>query len=123
VRSAPYIDTEAAVVALLADFTPGTRTPVDLRDRLPYVRIYRIGGTDDGVTDAAQVAIDVFGVTRAEAWQVARTVQATMLDRPHATSAGVVDRVRTATGPTEAPYTDTTIRLVTATYEVQTRRR
>lgn len=121
---APYSDTEAMLVNVLADFgTTGTVTPDDLQDQLPFVKPARIGGADDGVTDVARVDVDVLAGTRAQAWDIARRLQQRLISAPiRVPGIGVIDRARTEVGPHEAPYEDETIRRVLATYRVSARR-
>lgn len=121
---APYSDIERILVVALGDFgATGTVLPADLPDSLPFVRPRRIGGNDNGVTDVARVVIDVFAVSRATAWDVARRVQQRMLSGPRRIpDIGIIDRATTNVGPQDAPYEDSRVRLVTAIYDVSSRR-
>jgi hypothetical protein len=120
----PYADVERMLVVDLAGFgQTGTVLPDGLPDALPFVRTRRIGGTDDGVTDRARVVVDVLAATRGQAWDVARHLQQHMLSGPRAVpGAGIIDRATTDVGPQDAPYEDVRVRLVTATYNVSSRR-
>lgn len=121
---APFSDVERMLVDVLADFGgTGTVLPTDLPSKLPFVRPRRIGGTDDGVTDRARVVIDVFAGTRAQAWDVARRLQQRMISGPRRVpGVGIIDRATTNVGPQDAPYEDQRVRLVTAIYDVSSRR-
>lgn len=121
---APYADVERLLVAVLADFGQvGTVLPSDLHAKLPFVRPRRIGGADDRVTDVARVVVDVFAVSRAVAWDLALRVQQRMISGPRLVpGAGVIDRATTNVGPQDAPYEDSRVRLVTAIYDVSSRR-
>ncbi|WP_329520507.1 phage tail termination protein [Spirillospora sp. NBC_01491] len=121
---APYADAEQLLVTALAGFgRTGTVLPDDLRDLPLFVRVRRLGGTDDRVTDQARIAVEVFAPTRAAAWETARLVQQRLISGPtRVPGAGVIDRVRTEVGPQDLPYEDPRIRCVSATYLVSARR-
>ncbi|WP_289009965.1 hypothetical protein [uncultured Thermomonospora sp.] len=120
----PYVDAEALLVAALADFGEvGTVLPDGLADLPLYIRVRRVGGADDRITDAARMAVDVFAPTRAAAWEQARLIQQHLISGPRAIpGAGIIDRVRTEVGPQETPYDTPGVRCVTAIYVVSSRR-
>lgn len=122
---APYPDVEVLLLEVLADLVdepPVTSTPVDLQDRMPMIRVRRIGGSSGALSQAPRVAVEVYAGTRGEAWTVARAVEQRMLTRRIRTASGMVDRADVETGPTQLAYTAEHIRLVSATYRVVTRR-
>lgn len=121
---APYSDVERLLVTALTEFgQTGTVLPTDLPSKVPFVRPRRIGGADDRVTDVARVVIDVFAASRAQAWEVARLLQQRMISGPRLVpGVGIIDRATTNTGPQDAPYEDERVRLVTAIYDVSSRR-
>lgn len=121
---APYSDVERMLVDLLTDFGgTGTVLPADLPSKLPFVRPRRIGGSDNGITDRARVVVDVFAATRAQAWETARLLQQRMISGPRRVpGVGIIDRATTNVGPQDAPYEDQRVRLVTAIYDVSSRR-
>lgn len=121
---APYSDVERMLVTALTDFgETGTVLPTDLPGMVPFVRPRRIGGNDDGVTDRARVVIDVFAGTRAQAWDIARRLQQRMISGPRRIpDVGIIDGATTNVGPQDAPYEDSRVRLVTAIYDVSSRR-
>lgn len=117
---APYANVERLLVADLADF--GKTGTIDDGTR-PFVRPRRIGGTDDGVTDRARVVVDVLAKTYAQAWDIARDLQQYMISGPRRVpGVGIIDRATTNVGPQEAPHDDQQTRLVTAIYDVSSRR-
>jgi hypothetical protein len=126
---APFVDVHAALTGLLADLVPGghvvTWTGTDLQQVLtsgPLIRVARLGGDDNRVTAVPRVDVDVFATTEAAGAPLAERVRQRLLSYPHATAAGVIDRVTTEVAPHEVPYDDAGVRLFTATYRIATRR-
>jgi hypothetical protein len=119
-----FIDIESAVMDLLSDIgTCGTVTPSNLQTVLPFIRVMRLGGTDDRFTDTARIDIDMFESTRPLVWTLAETVRQRMLSYPHTTNDGTIDFVVTSSAPFEVPWGDpTNVRRFVATYTVATRR-
>lgn len=115
-----FPDVEAVLVAALESFgTVDTVTPSDLQEQLPFIRVVRSGGPDDHVSDYPVVDLDVFGATRAQAWDLAAEI------RDHLRFAHAIrefDRVGTEVGPRELPWGDPGIRRIGATYRIVTRR-
>ena len=124
---AAFPDVEETLRELLSPVaTVGTFIPVDLKDRLPFIRPYRFAGSDDRITDRAMVGIDVFTGKRDAGVELAERVRQLLIAAPHAvtTSDGVVvvDNVSTAEAPHEVPWGDSAVRRWTATYAVALRR-
>lgn len=123
---AAYPDVQLLVCEALAGYAApqniGTVTPADLQDRLPFLRVHRIGGGDDFITDLARVDVEVHAGTAAQAWSLAREIQQQLISAPARTSSGVLDRCRTESGPQEIPHTNDAVRLVITTYRVAVRR-
>jgi hypothetical protein len=132
-------DVQEALAVVITPLLPGpthvdVETPPDLQDRLPFVRITRYGGPDDGITDHASVDVDVMHTSRALALQLANDIREELTSRPHrvTTAAGVMvlDRATTTTGPFEPPAAtsnnglrvDINLRRFTAAYRVSARR-
>lgn len=122
----PFPDIEVVLVELLLDLASGgagTATPSNLQDTMPYLRVQRIGGEDNGWTDAPLVAIDAFAADRPTAQALAEAVRQRLLTGPHTVDAGTVDNATTATGPNEVPWSDDqTVRRFAASYRVTARR-
>lgn len=117
---APFPDIEALLVTALAEFgETGTVTPDDLQSRLPFLRIRRLPGTGNLITDAPRVEILAFADTRAEAWSIAEGVRQRLLSNIRAVPK--VDRV-TSDGLQEFPWPDQSLRVVLSNYDVRTRR-
>lgn len=113
------------VAALLPDLgTVGGETSATLQDELPFIRVRRIGGTDDGVTDIARVDVRVYAGDLTSAEDLAETIRQRLISRPAATVYGVLDRAETEVGPQEVPGPDPeTYRVVSTTYRISVRRR
>lgn len=80
-----YPDAEQVAENLLADLGYACKwLPDDLEANLPVLLVTRIGGTDDGVTDRAEVQVDVWHVDRPQAWALASKVR----DRINALASG-----------------------------------
>lgn len=132
VEFAAFSDVEEVVMALL-ERAPALgdavqTLPPDMDGRV-VIRVLRVGGRDDGITDRALVDVSVFAPTYTQARTVAEQVRQRMLaaggtkvptaSRP----AGVlIDRCGTASGPTEIPYDNPDLRRKPATYQVDLRR-
>lgn len=115
------VDSCADVTA--ADSSIGTNTPSDLLSALPFIRVQRIGGEDDGYLDAALVAIDVFELTVSGAYTLAEQVRQRLISGPNTVAAGTIDKATTATAPNEVPWSDSQeLHRFAAVYRVTARR-
>jgi hypothetical protein len=129
-----YPDIESLLIDLLADFgTVDTVTPADLATVLPFIRISRIGGTDDRITDTARVDVDCFQSTRVLVQTMAEGVRQHLIAGPYVVLEGaVIDRITTLSGPFEVAWGASgsrstsrgydPIRRFTASYTVTARR-
>lgn len=122
---APFPKHARVVAAVVADLgTVGGETSTTLRDELPFIRVRRIGGTDDRVTDVARVDVRVYAVDLSAAETLSETIRQRLISRPSATAYGVLDRADTEVGPQEIPGPDPEqYRVVSTTYRVSVRRR
>lgn len=122
----PFPDIEAALVDLLLDLADGgagTVTPADLQGMMPYLRVQRFGGADDGITDALNVSIDAFAADRATSRALAEAVRQRLLTGPHVVGEATIDKAITLTAPNEVPWSDSqAVRRFTASYRVTARR-
>lgn len=122
-----YADAEAVVVAYLTAAVPSlagvsVELPNDLLQHLPYVRVTRVGGGDDYITDSALVDIDVFGSTRVQASDAARSVHNSMMHLRHTSVNGVlIDLVETQTGPSWVNWQDENIQRYVMSYRIDSR--
>lgn len=121
-----YADVEELLVIYLAP-VPGVRgvaveLPHDVLTRLPFIKVTRVSGGDDYLTDSATVDVDVFHATRAQASALARTVHARMMHLRHTAVNGVlVDSVETVNGPQWISYEDENLQRYVSTYLVESR--
>ena len=104
------------------DLHVGSEPPgPSLDTRLPFVVARRMGGPDDFFTDYPVIDIDVFGRSRAQAYDLAEGVRTALLAKPRV--GGVtIDTVQTRTFM-RRPWENTQIRRWGATYELSARRR
>lgn len=133
----PFPDIELVLLDFLAaipDAQVVTATGDTLTGRV--IQVERVGGNDDGITDAPRVRLRCYGTTRPDAWRLARDAQALLLRHGASTlitgpetaaeyPRGVqLDVVSTATPPRQAPEGTATrsVRVVDTTYEIQLRR-
>lgn len=93
---------------------------------LPAVMIRRIGGTDDGMTDRAQVDVVVIDVTEDQAEALAESIRSYLVDTSPIRGAGrLLDGATTEVAPYRVPYgssEDPEISEYVATYVVESRR-
>lgn len=90
------------------------------------IRVLRIGGHRDDVTDYASVAIDVIHASEGRAEDLAEEVAVWLQDntsiRARAVPGVFLDRVTVDVAPHPAFYPDPTITQISATYTVTARR-
>lgn len=126
-------DPEAVVMELLSSVAATVQTlPPDLTElSTPVIRVLRIGGNDDGITDAPLMSVECFGTGPDgydEARRMAEDCRQIILASGCTTvtvdgAAVLIDAARTATGPTELPYANPDLRRKPATYQLWFRRR
>lgn len=116
----------ARIVAALVDDlgTTGGETSTDLQSELPFIRVRRIGGADDRITDVARVDVRVYAEDLSDSETLSETIRQRLISGPAATAHGVMDRAFTEVGPQEVPGPDPDhYRVVSTTYRVSVRRR
>jgi len=102
----------------------GMETSTSLQSNLPFIRIRRIGGVDDRVTDVARVDVRVYAAELSDALSLAETIRQRLISRPSTTDHGILDRTVTEVGPFEIPGPDPDhYRVVSTTYRASVRRR
>ncbi|WP_143267146.1 DUF3168 domain-containing protein [Amycolatopsis thailandensis] len=119
----PFPDAETVVLALLEPVAPTvTATPADLTP--PLIRVQRVGGSDDRITDHPRMEIACYGSDRADAWQLAEQCRQLILGSIRTRVAGVlIDSARTDNPPTQVPYATTEdVRRVLGYYRLSWRR-
>lgn len=122
---AAFPDVERAVGDLVTGLgTPGSETNITLQSTLPYIRVRRLGGSDDRFTDAARVDVHVYDTDATTAKSISEQIRQRLISGPSVTTHGVIDRAWTEVGPQTIPADDTAdIRQVVATYRISMRRR
>lgn len=95
---------------------------------IPVVRVYRGGGTEHGLFDAAAVQIAVIANTRADSWAVMEYLRQIMLSyerggpvRREDGSITMLASVDEIVGPQQLPELNPDHRLVPATFRVECR--
>lgn len=120
-------DAEAVVMTMLEGIaTTVTSTPPEITS--PVIRVQRVGGADDYITDYPTMAVAVLYPLQAEgdtaaAWTMAEHVRQKILASP-ATQVGavLVDRATTVTPAAQQPYDNPGIRFIPAIYQLEWRR-
>lgn len=105
--------------------------PSDLKTKLAtqkVIRANRSGGlaNAEGTTDGPRVSIIVFSLRSSAApraaFDVARQIEADLLNLPALTAAGRLDSMRVESGPTEFPWPDPEVQAVQIICRLSTRR-
>lgn len=102
----------------------GTGLQQQLQGGQNVIRVRRVGGADNRITDTARIDVRVYATDLTAAESTAETIRQRLISGPAGTEHGVLDRARTETGPVEVPGTDPgTYRVVNTVYRVSVRRR
>lgn len=122
-----FPDVDKALVTLLAPLAggsgkAGTEVPADLQSRMPYIRVGRIGGADNGRTDFPIIDVDFFAATRDVALAGAEAVRDRLTGSYHFVNGVLIDSVTTVVGPRELVWLGMGVRRFTGTYRLETRR-
>lgn len=127
VELAAWPDAETVVMTLLEPVAPTvTATPAKLV--VPVIRVQRVGGSDDGITDHPRMEIACYGSDRAQAWQLAEQCRQVILGSIRTevitdTGRVLIDTARTDNPPTQVPYpTSEDVRRVAGYYRFAWRR-
>jgi hypothetical protein len=97
-----------------------TETPEDLQGEMPFIRVERIGGGRDRVSDQASVELQFYAATYAVVQPLAERVSEWLCGPPPPIPQ--LDRVLCTSAPVEIPYGDERIRRMVATFQLTTRR-
>jgi hypothetical protein len=118
-------DVEAVIAPWIewaTDATAGAETPPDLENRLPFVRVERIGGPDERFSAHPRIAVDVFAATADEARTLAGRVSGLLLflrgPVGGPVEGAVIRNVRCDAGPSRQPWSNPAIYRRGATYTV-----
>lgn len=119
---APFPDSEAVLMDLVEDLgNTGEVTDDQLLDNLPFIRVGRIGGVDDLITDRPRLVVDTFAATRAQAYTLAETIRQRLTSGPSRVGSAVIDKAITLSGPQEVPWSPA-VRRYSASYQLSFRR-
>ncbi|MFB7823881.1 hypothetical protein [Streptomyces hydrogenans] len=99
----------------------GAETPPDLEERIPFVRVERVGGADDRFRQHPRVAVDVFAATADEARAVSSAARDALIALRGEVRGAVVSDVRCDAGPSRQPWANPEIHRRGATYTVTLR--
>nr|WSW58501.1 hypothetical protein OG513_07835 [Streptomyces sp. NBC_00998] len=103
------------------DVTAGAETPPDLEDRLPFLRVERIGGPDERFSAHPRIAVDVFAGTADEARSLAGLARDALIFLHGPIGEAVVRNVRCDAGPSRQPWANPAVHRRGATYSVSLR--
>lgn len=99
-----------------------TRLPANIKDRLPLIRARRIGGTDERWQLTPRIVLEVYAMTRSEAWQVAEDAHLLLTAPGWVQGDIIVDQVIVESANSELPYPDQEVRQVVSTLRITARR-
>jgi hypothetical protein len=118
----------ADVEAVLAPWIEATfgafsasKTPADLEQRLPMVRVERIGGHDARFRGHPRVAVDVFAATEDEARTLANDIRDALLFLRGPVNGAVISDITCPSGPSRQPWANADVHRRGATYSVSLR--
>lgn len=126
----PFPDAEDVVMSLLEPVAPTTTsTGPDLETEAPVIRVTRVGGDDDGITDRPLVEVAAFATTYDAARKLARDCLVTILAAPNTKvttedypDGVLVDKAETASSPVRVPYDNPDLARKIGTYRFAWRR-
>src|SRR5688572_9779704 len=126
----PFPDAEDVVMALLEEVAPTTTdTDALLAENAPIIKVTRVGGTDDFITDRPLVEVACFATTYDQARALARDCQQVILQcparkiiTPDYPTGVLIDKATTTSAPLRVPYENTALRHKAATYAFAWRR-
>lgn len=118
-------------MALLSQVAPTCQsTPADITE--PLIQVAKVGGQDDGVTEAALIVVGFFGVgdygydqakvMAAQAHQVMLAAGGAGVAVPGVVKPVLIDSVRTVQPPAETPGDNPELRRKVSTFQVTYRR-
>lgn len=124
-----FADAEQVMLVLLEQTSAATVTALGNPIVPPVIRVNRIGGSDDGLTDFAQLEVVCFGADRGLSWQLAEECRQYVLAARHTevvlpggATRVVIDDSATTTPAQQIPWPDPGQRPVVATYQLAMRR-
>ncbi len=124
-----FPDIEKAVMQLLEPYGECyLRLAIDWEHRLTnghvpvIIHIADLGGVGgDEVLRTDRVRIGVYAASRDAGYSTAEQIRAVLLNSPHATEHGVLDRIASETEPVQMPYISDRVLMYQAVYRVDVR--
>lgn len=115
-----FTDMKLTVITALTasgGMTAATRTPNDLVGSMPFVRIQRVGGSDDWWTDHAYIDIETFCADEQASSDLSESIrQFVHRMSGHEYFGRLVDHVETSIAPIWVDYGNPNVQRYTATY-------
>lgn len=117
-----FPDIEAVLITYLGDLAlTGELTPESLES--PFIRVNRVGGFDDGITDRPRVELACYCPTRRESQALSEQVRQHVLACDGTDAAGVfIDHVVTESQAGRSAYPNEDVRRIAAVYRLSLRR-
>lgn len=119
---AAFPDIEAVLITYLGELAQtGEVTPESLQ--APFIRVNRVGGFDDGLTDRARVELACYCPTRRESQALSEQVRQYVLACDGTDAAGVfIDHVVTESQAGRTAFPNEDVRRIAAVYRFSLRR-
>lgn len=118
----PYPKFDEVMRALLSDIAPVV-TFVDEKTTRPYIRVTRVGGSEDGVSDNPLIYTEYVADTRAASKDLEKLGQDRILFAGNTSPGGfLIDTAEERAGGVFLPPHDRDVRSVSATYRLSYRR-
>lgn len=100
-----------------------TKVPPQVEQELPFTRLSRGPGSDDGITDRPLLDVETFHSNENDAFDLAETTrQAILAMSGRAVDGALVDTVSTVVGPVEVDYGNPAVVRIVASYRFAFRR-
>lgn len=118
-----YPDVERALIGYLSEQVAeaGDQTPPDLSR--PFVRVQRVGGADDGLTDRVRIEVATYAPTRVESQALAEHARQLITACESTSAAGIfVDNVINEAHTGRTAYDNYDVRRISSTYRLSVRR-
>ena len=127
---APWPDPHDLLFVVLDDLT---ESPVvgpllwpEFQKFMPLIRVRKVGGINDRLTDIPRMAVDVYAADYETSRNLAEAIRQRLLSETvkakFAPGVGRIDRVEVESSPFEVPWSDESTRYHTAIYRISTRR-
>jgi len=119
-----FADVEAVLVTFLSSVPGVADVSVEMSNQpsLPFVRVSRVTGGDDYITDRPVIYVETFAADRQTSSDIARRIDQKMHHLRHTVVGGVlIDHCETINGPFWSNYQDENMERHIASYTVHSR--